>query len=159
MIVTKEVEMPNGRTPKRRDYPEDEYPEEQPRRKRVVRDEEDYDRDDYDRDRDYYERDRRGGYYDRDRDRGYYHRDRNGVASWLIPLLALLLLALFGWWIYKSAGGQNININQNQENEQNQQFAGEQRSGSFQNSIPAHGQTIPATPANVVIATNATSTS
>lgn len=96
-------------------------------------------------------------------DGGYRGRGRRGDGrgrnwGWLWSLLALLVLLFFGWLLYKGVSGGDININQNQENNQNQQFAGEKKSANFQTSVPAQGNTIPAPPINVVIATNTNAT-
>lgn len=105
---------------------------------------------------DYGRRDEDIMYRDTVRDEGegrhYNERRRNNGLGWLLALLILLLLGLGAWWLWSN--NRNLNINQNQN--VNQEFRGEQRVSSFEKGLPAHAETVPATPMFVVIQTKGT---
>lgn len=153
--------MANGKTPRRRkdDYPDD-YPEDEIRDRRRRAQEVDNDRRNGPerrrvQDRDYY--DDRDRYDYRDRDDRYRYRDRDyrdrDTASWLWPLLAVLLLLIFGWLILQNYQDGGININQNQD----VKFENENKTGNFEKSNPENQQTVAEPPAVVLVQTNSQS--
>lgn len=83
-------------------------------------------------------------------------RDRRG--NLLLPLLAIVVLLLIAWvvWLlFRDAGVKNNNQYQNQNQSE---FQTNINAGSFSRSLPAHAETVPAGPLNVLVMLNGTAT-
>jgi plastocyanin len=87
----------------------------------------------------------------------YVEKGRKNGRDWLPWLLGLILLILLGLLAWLVFGNRNITINQNQNVNQENEFASEQKSGNFDQSLPSHQDVYPAPPVGVVVQTNSTS--
>lgn len=85
-----------------------------------------------------------------------YQSGTNPAFYWAVAILGILLVGFIVWLLYLQ-GYRNQNITN--QNIQTQGFADQNKTNNFDQSIPSHGDVVPAAPPAVIVQTNNTNTS